>query len=161
VSDEKKRRGIVDPWREVAPVRPSPAAKNRVDLEDIDLDADLAIPGQYTIRSKHVSFSVTSVKIDTPRDALVILAMCVAALWGVKVCREDLAQAGIGVRCGRVEWNPLLPETPASTLSVEDAVIWFRQVTLDQGMLNLGRILRRSEAAETCRRHGIVVMLAA
>ena len=158
----ERRRGIVDPWRHVEPLRQPKVetpARERVDLEDIDLDADLAIPGSYVLRSQYVNFALTSVLISTPRDALGVLASCIVSLWATKPLREDFVLAGIGVRCGSISWNVPRPETRTSTLQTPDAIIWFKEKDLDQGMLDLGQILRRPEASSMCKKHGVVVML--
>ena len=155
------KKGIVDPWRKVEPLRPAPRrpAPEKKDLEDIDLDADLVIPGHYAIRSKHASIRITHVRIEVPKDSLDVLAECVAMLWQVKPVSELLAQAGIGVRCRHSAWNMPDDETPASTLKGGNATIWFIQQTLDQGMLALAKVLRTSAAASTIKTWGVVPML--
>ncbi len=162
-----KPKGIVDPWRRVEPLqqqkRPAPAPeteqRQRINIEDVDRDADLAIPGNYVIRTTHASFSVTSVRIESPKDALDILAECVVEAWRMKPLMQALQAAGIGVRTGRYAYNVPSEEEAASTLKGGASAFWFVQKPLDQGMLVLARILRMPEAAALCKKHGVTVML--
>lgn len=160
----EKRRGIVDPWRTVDPVHAKPAAAPRTgkkDLEDVDFDADLAIPGRYVIRSKHASFDVLSVRVRTPKDALDILAECVAELWANKYVGVALLNADMGVRTRNLMFNVPDASVPASRLEAVTSALWFCNVTLDRGLAKLAKILRSSAAAATLKKHGITVMLSA
>jgi hypothetical protein len=157
-----KPKGIVDPWRTVDPVHP-PARivapqRERINLEDIDFDADLAIPGRYVIRSTHASFDVVSVRVQAPKDALDVLGDCVADAARVRPIGNALITAGIGVRRGTMSWNPPNADEPTSSLKSEDTTLWFAHTPIDQGMLVLARILRMPEVAATCKRHGVTVM---
>ncbi len=157
------KRGIVDPWRRVEPVHPAARStepqRERIDVMEIDHDADLAIPGQYTLRSAHVAFHITSVRLNVPKDALEVLADCIMELAKLKLFSDAFRGAGIGAKTGRATWNPPAESLPTSTLACEGNTIWFAQAPIDQGMLLLARILRTPEAAGACRKHGIVVML--
>ncbi len=159
----RKPMGIVDPWRTVDPVhapgRVSAPRPERIDLEDKDLDADLAIPGRYVIRSTHVSFDVVSVRVQTPKDALDVLADCIADAWLTRPVGNALAAAGIGVRSTHSSFHVPDERTPASTLKGGTGALWFVQKPLDQGMLVLARILRMPEVAAICKRHGVTVMI--
>lgn len=160
-----KPKGIVDPWRKVDAVhptttRPPPTeTQTRIDPDQIDFDADLAIPGKYVIRSEHTSFAVTSVKVATPQDALKVLIECILGLARIRTVGNAFVTAGIGVQLGKVLWNAPSGDTPASALRSGDNTVWFVEKPLDQGMLVLARLLRGPEAAAACRSHGIVVML--
>lgn len=160
-----KSRGIVDPWRKVDPLlaperapASTPAAKERIDIEDIDLDADLAVPGRWAIRTEHVSIVVTSTRVAVPRDALVVLIECVLELTKLRGLGAALRELGVGARLGDVAWNEPGPDVVASTLKAEGCTLWFALATLDQGMLALARLLRVPEAAAACKKRGIVVM---
>lgn len=161
----KKAHGIVDPWRKVEPLRAPPRVEStrheRIDIEDIDHDADLVIPGQYTIRSAHAGFSITARGVETPADALNVLADCVAALWLDKKIATAFADAGIGVRCKRIAYNVPSEETPASKLQGGVSALWFVDQTLDIGMLAMARIFRTPAAAPLIKKYGIVIMLTA
>lgn len=156
-----KPRGIVDPWRQVAGLKPKPRAPapERKGLEDIDLDADLAIPGQYVMRSTHASVRVVHVRIDTPRDALDVLADCLAEMRKAKPLGTAMIAANIGVRCRTGSWNIPSDGMPASTLKSSNATIWFVGKTLDQGMLDLARLLREPLAAPIAAKWGVTAML--
>jgi hypothetical protein len=161
----ERRRGIVDPWRTVDPVRtppkPEPERNGRKNLEDVDPDEELKTAGAYTIRATKISFHVVSIRVFTPKDALDVLADCIADAWAIKPLRTVLNDAGIGVRCRDRMFNVPDEGVEASKLAGEDTAIWFVEKPLEQGMLVLGRILRMPEAAALCKRHGITVMLAA
>jgi hypothetical protein len=161
----KKTVGIVDPWRTVdvlrpTPVVPSPAAgRRRINLDEIDHDADLAIPGQQVLRFEHASFNVTSKRIKTSTDAFHVLVNCVADLSLLRSVAEALQDAGIGVRVRNRTWN--MPSTPerVSTLQCETSCLWFSETTVDGGTHRLARIMRSPPAAPALRQHGITVML--
>jgi hypothetical protein len=156
-----KRKGIVDPWREVEPLRPAlrerPAGKK--DLEDIDFDADLEVPGKYVLRFKHVSFAVLSTRVHTPADSVDVLADCVTDMWKAKGLGPALTELGMGVRTRRAMYNVPGEETEASKLATEESALWFVGVTLDDGMAALARLMRSFEAQPIVRRHGITPML--
>jgi hypothetical protein len=158
-----KPKGIVDPWRRVEPLRPAPPRpapeRERINIEDVDRDADLAIPGTYTIRTTHASFNITSVRVDTPKDALDILAECIIEAWRIKPLGNVLDSAGIGVRNRTYAFNVPVENEQASMLKGGESALWFVQKPLDQGMLVLARILRMPEAAAICKKHGVTVML--
>lgn len=159
----ERRKGILDPWRTVDSVRPPERVvtptKERIDVAEIDFDADLAIPGRYGIRSTRVCFDIVSVHIATPMDALSVLANCIWDLHLIKPLGAALLAAGIGVRCRDRAWNAPTADAPASVLKSDDVAIWFVEKPLEQGMLILARILRIPEAAPLCKRHGVTVML--
>lgn len=160
----KKPVGIVDPWRTVDPLHPAPKppptpGRRRIDLSEIDLDADLAIPGTYTLRFKHASFHITSTRLKTSADALGILVDSLMALIPLRDMASALRTAGIGIRQPTHDWNVPPANTPASTLATATQGLWFTGVDLDTGTLQLARIIRHPLAANTLRRHGIVVML--
>lgn len=164
MTDPKKpKTGIVDPWRLVDPVRapprPRPAERTQIDLDEIDHDADLAIPGQYTIRSRHACFHISSTRIEMVSDALDVLADCIAELYGNKTLGIALEAAGIGVRTKSGAWNTPSDDESASVLKSDDAIIWFIRKPADQGMLSLARILRSPIATPTLRKHGVTVMI--
>jgi len=160
-----KKRGIVDPWRTVEPlrqpVRVEPSSRARINLDEIDRDADMAIPNKHVIRSKHVGFDVTSTRVQTDNDALDVLANCVADLFMVQGVSTMLVDAGIGVRYNDTVLNAPSEGAPASTLKSDASVLWFIGQPLDRGMLALAKVLRTSFAAPILRRFGIVVMMTA
>lgn len=150
-------KGIIDPWRRVAPLRPS--REDRIDLEDLDHDADLAVPLQHVLRSRYASFNVVSTRLTSPASALDVLADCVGTCWKIPALRDALIAAGIGVRCTLGAWNVPSEETPSSTMKGESGMLWFAHVPLDEGMRRLARILRQAAAATTIKAHGITPML--
>lgn len=121
----------------------------------------MSIPTKHVIRSKHVCFDVTSTRVLSDNDALDVLANCVADLFMVQGISEMLVDAGIAVRYKDAMWNAPSEESPSSTLKSDTSVLWFIEKPLDQGMLDLAKILRSSFAAPFLRRYGIVVMMTA
>lgn len=160
MSDDKPK-GIVDPWRQVESLRPKPRPERpeRKGLDDIDLDLDLAIPGQHVIRSVHASIRVMHVRVDTPRDALDVLADCLAEMRKTKPLGTAMIAANIGVRCRTGSWNIPSDDARASTLTSSNATIWFVEKTLDQGLLDLARLLREPLAAPFAAKWGVTAML--
>lgn len=158
-----KRTGIIDPWRKVEPLRPEKAAARvgKKDIDDIDHDADLAVPGRYVIRGNAASFEVVSTRIDTPKDALDVLAECIAELWRNKYVGVALQNADIGVRTKDHTYNAPDGDTPASTLKSDHSTVWFCNEPLDKGMVKLARIMRSSAALPIVKKHGITPMLKA
>lgn len=162
----KKPVGIVDPWRTVDLLHPTPAVKSttparrRINLDEIDRDADLAIPGRHVLRFQHVCFNISSTRIKTTTDAFHIISDCVADLSQLRQVAEALQREGIGVRTRGRSWNIPEATVPASTLECESSCLWFANVTVDVGTRLLARIMRSPLAAPALRQHGIIVMLA-
>lgn len=154
-------KGIVDPWRQVEPLHPAPAPRptGKKDLEDIDLDGDLAIPGKYVLRMKGAALDVVSVRVETPKDALDVIADCLVVLWQVKPISRALAALGIGVRTQRATYNAPNEATPASQLASDHSMIWFIGMSLDDGVAALARLMRSSDALPIVRKFGITPML--
>lgn len=154
----EKPRGIVDPWRRVAPLRADSRAttSERKDLKDIDLDADLAVPGRYTLRSEHASIEVLHVRIETPKDALDVIAECLCDAARLPASATLLRDLNIGVRSRMTTWN--VPATDASRIEGSTSTIWFAGRTFDHGMLALARVLRSPALAPMARKWGITPM---
>lgn len=160
-----ERRGIVNPWAPSAPLRPQerkqPTPALKKDLEDIDFDEDLAIPGTYVIRAGKASFAVTSTRVRTPKDALVILAELVLALWARKPARGALEKARIGASIPGNRCNVPKRQDAASSLVAGDHAVWFGEQTLEQGALALVRVLRDGDAARVAKSFCVTPMTAA
>jgi hypothetical protein len=164
---DKKPRGIVDPWRTVDPVhRPSkparvPDQKTKIDLDDIDRDADLVAPNKHVIRTTHACFEVTSRTATTLAEAFDVFAECLIGLFNVRSAKDMLISAGIGVQCFDRSGNVPDKGAPASTLKGGHSTIWFVQKPVNEGALVLARILRSPDAAATLHRYKVVVMMTA
>lgn len=163
-----KKKGTMDPWRRVEPLRPPVCTteqrdrSDRIDLEDLDFDADLVIPGSYVIRSKYASFAVTSVQIEAPKDALEALARCIVDVQAHKGSEVNVAlrDANIGAMCRTgVGWNIPGENITASTIKADKTTIWFVEHSLNEGLRLLAQILRMPDAADSCKKYGVVVML--
>jgi hypothetical protein len=164
VSDKKKGRGVVDPWRTVDPIsvpKPVTPARKRIDIDEIDHDADMAIPVTCILRYAHVSFKITAVNLQTETDAFDLLANCVADLFLDTAVSPMLVAIGIGVRCRDRMFNVPSEDTAASTLKAGTSVLWFPDKPIDQGVLELARVLRSPHAAETLHKYGVTVMMTA
>lgn len=155
-----KPKGIVDPWKRVDPLRAPPRAarSQRIDLQDIDFDADLAIPGQYLIKSEYASINVVHVRVQQPADALDVLADCLVDAWTDKAIAQALLDAGIGVRGSAGMRNVPDEDTAASLLRGGACAIWFIGESVDRGMLTLVRVLRLPGAANAIKKWGITPM---
>lgn len=158
-----KRKGIVDPWRQVEPLRPTlrERPEGKKDLYDIDLDADLAIPGKYVLRVKGAALDVTSTRVESPKDALDVIADCLMELMRVKAIGPALIALGVGVRTRRGMHNVPDEEAQASRLDSANSAIWFTDVTLAEGVASLVRLMRSSDAQPIVKKHGITPMLTA
>lgn len=156
-----KPKGIVDPWRKVEALRPKPKqpAHDKIDLDEIDRDADLAIPGRYVIRAEHSSIQISHVRIETPKDALDVLADCLVEIRKVKQLGIMMMGLGIGVRSRTGAWNIPPDDKAASTLKSSNATIWFVARTIDQGMLDLAKLLREPLARPIVAKWGVTPML--
>lgn len=153
-----KPRGIVDPWRRVAPLRPDARARasERKDLKDIDLDADLAVPGRYALRFEHASIEVSHVRVETPRDALDVIAECLCDAARLTASATLLRDLKIGVRSRMTTWN--VPATAASSIEGKTSTLWFADQTLEHGVLALARVLRSPALSPMVRKWGIIPM---
>lgn len=162
VMSADKPKGIVDPWKRVDPLRPTPRAppKEKKNIEDRDLDADLAEAGTYTLRSKHVCFGVSHVRIQSGKDAVDVLADCIYELFQDKALRHELTSVGIGVETKAGTYNRPDNENQASWIKGEHARLWFNRVPLDHGLLALSKILRKPAALKTIQRWGVTPMRA-
>lgn len=159
-----KKPGIVDPWRQIEPLkkptRPVPSPKEKKNLSDIDFDADLAIPGKYVIRSKHASISVTSVRVKLPKDALEVLADCLLELTAYPQLCMELKYIGLGIDTESKKFNMPSSASNASSLSSDTVTLLFNEQSLDHGILALVKILRASiSATNILNKHGVVPML--
>lgn len=156
---ENKPRGIVDPWKQVDPIhKPTREKKN---LEDHDPDEEFAPRGTYVIRSKHVSFRVVHVRVQSGKDAVDVLADCLFDLFKDKQLRHELSSAGIGTETKAGVQNRPVNEQQASWIRGGEARIWFNQTTVDLGMRALAKIVRSPAASKTLQRWGVTPMTAA
>jgi hypothetical protein len=157
------RKGIVDPWRQVEPLRPTlrERPEGKKDLDDIDLDADLVLPGKYVVRVKGAALDVTSTRVETPKDALDVIADCLMDLWRIKAMGKALMALDIGVRTRRGMYNVPDEHTPTSKLESANSAIWFGGTSLEEGVAALVRLMRSSDAQPIVKKHGITPMLTA
>jgi len=153
MSDGKK--GIVDPWRIVAPLTPpekpprqATQTKAKIDLANIDWDADLRTPGSHIFRAEGACIQVTNKQIDTAADALRDLVQCLFQILELFDGPDLLEEAGIGVsRQGR-EWLVPAAGVPATRLATPDNYVprtelYFIRQSYDHGMVKLVRLLNQ------------------
>lgn len=157
MSDRKS--GISNPWDVKGAVAPTEKSSRKIDLKDIDFDADLAVPGKYVIRGRLAAFDVTHVGVHQPGDALYILADLLMHLFRTEEGIARLSAAGVGVYIDDNSFNEPDEGEPVSKLEAEHAVVWFRGVGLDQGMLELARVLKEPFAATSAKQWGVTPML--
>lgn len=142
-------KGIVDPWRVVTPVV-EPPREPRIDLRDIDLDADLRTPNRYTFRTANASIQVNSVRIETGCDALRDLANLLFNLIEIREAAAQLKAAGVSFETNGRAWNMGL-ERVGSTLATPESYLTptrlhFADPDLNQGMERLVRVLTQAKS---------------
>jgi hypothetical protein len=158
--------GIRDPWRVVQPIEPPPRSANgpgkRIDVADIDLDADLAVPHYHVFRSRHGAVEVRSTAIETTGDALRELARLLAESWPTR--GPEITAAGIGYWVDGDGRNVPADDAPLSALRAETpdapnhAAIYFTGQTFDDGMRRLIRVLKKSNPPLLAKR-GVTPMM--
>lgn len=162
-------RGIVDPWRLTGPPKevPKPEGKARIDLADIDFNADLRVPNRYVFRSVQGSVEVHNLEIETANDALRDLVVCLLALSRSPEALSAFDKAGIGCSLDQDTCN-----APADVLSCAGmytvagyapaAAVYFLNQSYNDGMARLVRLLnsfRHNQAGERIlRRWGVTPM---
>jgi len=145
------KKGIVDPWRVVEPLRAppkkAPPPPGRIAPADLDRDRDLRDSYTHNFRCAHGNIEVTSRDIETDSDALRELVGCLFALLETRT-GPGLFDASIGFSLGGRVWNRQ-PGKPSTGLSADEAAVYFCELTFDQGMLvlirNLSQVKRQLE----------------
>lgn len=156
-----------DPWRIVDPLRAAPVepAKDRIDLADKDLDADLRPSRACILRFRSCSLEIVGTDVHKPEDALARLARCVTAL---KKATASLPRAQrllgtVHVQVGTDATDAPPKDIPAATLTCGRYAVAFSGMTLDQGTLVLTRAFmaagRDAKLAPILRANGITPML--
>ena len=150
-----------DPWRIVDPLRPpAPEKPERIDLDSRDFDADLRPALSCVLRFKACSIEVLSRDLQTPRDALEVLAKLVLEL---KKAKAPLT--GVRAKWGKVMTDVPPANTVSSRLECDDVCLWFENASLDVGALALTRALikigRDVKLSPILKRHGVTPMLKA
>lgn len=169
------KKGIVDPWRVVDPIKPvaRPAAvptKKKINLNEVDFDADLRVAETMTLSSRHGSVMLQSTHIQTANDGLRALVQCLFEILELYDGPELFDAAGIGFKLADRVWNepPLGVRAAAISSSagyVPDVALWFHKTSYDSGMLQLLRLLnnvrRRSlkEGSDILKRWGVTPMM--
>lgn len=146
------RKGICDPWRVVEPFEPpKPVAlpeRRRVNLDDIDFDADLRMPETCLFRSRHGSIRVKNKQVASSNDGLRDLVRCLFQILEQEDGPGLFEDINVGFSLLDRKWLEPAAEVTASRLrTTEDyrpaATIWFRQQSFDRGMLGLIKLLNR------------------
>lgn len=175
MSEERTRKGIVDPWRIVEPLRkpvvpPTPLLPGqKVNLDQIDFDADLRVPQKCAIRSRSGSILVHSKQIETGNDALRDLVRCLFQLVDKKEPAAEMTRLGIAFAYGTRQWR-ISSMAPSARLATSDGYepatcLHFLQQTYDDGMLHLIKFLNASSrrpgpaGADILKRWGVVPMM--
>lgn len=143
-----KKRGIIDPWRIVEPIKPEPpkpAPQGRIDLDQIDFDKDLKARQSWVLRSKHGSIEVASKEIVTASDGLRHLVGCLFNILEQIDGPDLFEQAGIGFTLDAREWNMPAKGVPVARHATSEgtpvATLFFLNQPNDSGMLRLIRVL--------------------
>jgi hypothetical protein len=146
VSDKPTRRGIVDPWRVVEPLHkpappPAPAPNQRINLDQIDFDANIRPMQQCAIRCRSGSILMRSNRIANGNDALRDLAQCLTELSTLKDMRTDWSNACVALGDAELASNArgaFITTQPGYTPAT---TIVFAAQTYDDGMLRLIKFL--------------------
>lgn len=147
-----EKKGIVDPWRIDEPFhKPAPPPsmgmeRKKINLSDIDWDADLRVAESYIFQSRHGSIKVQNKTITSGNDALRDLVCCLFQVLETMDGPDLLENAKIGIKLHTREWQEPVADLPVARMrSTEaytpEATIWFLQQTFDEGMLRLIRLL--------------------
>lgn len=161
------KRGIVDPWRVVSPLRPEKEevlpAKPKIDPGDVDLDAELRVTQYYILRSAHGSIRIDSKDIVTECDAIKLLVLCFLHLVTTPKFALLFKEAGIGFSTLKREWNmPLTPPPPPCSFRVTDeATLYFTRHSHEKGMLALIGVLNQinREDRGLLKKYGVSTLL--
>jgi len=162
------KRGIVDPWKVVAPLTTPPPPKapakgEKVDLQNVDMDADIRVSQHCVFRGKHASIEVANKNIRTEIDGLCDLVRCLFDVLDLDDGAALFDAQSIGLRLGTRTHASPGTDTQTATLSADIATIYFLNQTLDQGLFRLVRILRavqrRTEGETILKRWGVTPML--
>lgn len=142
-------RGIVDPWRVTVPLKeePRPPRGERIDLDQIDLDEDIRASGSYVLRTVHACLRVDHPDVVSPETALATIVA--RLLQAVKDGECARAMRPFGLRLGAQAWRLPVDEQKASSFVAGEAAIFFKDASLDEGMLDLVRRM----SAEPLRRN--------
>jgi hypothetical protein len=148
------KKGIIDPWRVVAPIRQKPKVEKekpaRIDLADKDLDADLRTQERCVFASPHGSVHVVGTDITSTDAGLVHLVRCLEELRQLPGMQLKLEQAGIEIAFDRTSqpWHGLQTSGDGPY-----AALYFVDQTAPEGMLRLIKTLnavsRQSDPAGT------------
>lgn len=157
------KRGIVDPWRVVTPLRPEKEeilpAKPKIDPGEVDLDAELRITQYYILRSSYGSVRIDSKDIATENDALKLLVACFHHLVVTSKYRDLFKAAGIGFETLQRKWN--VPSAPQAVIKTEEAALYFAKHSHEKGMLALIGVLNQinREDRGLLKKYGVSTLL--
>lgn len=148
-----KKRGILDPWRIVEPLKAPPrtqvAPNTKINPSDYDFDAVLRMAQYYVFRSMHGSVEVRSKNLNTVDDALHLLVSCLRQLTALPTLDALCRGAGLGASLGEFQLN--MPTSFGySCIQTHDTyqpktVLYFHNQSYDTGMLGLVRLLNYAQ----------------
>lgn len=174
MTTDVKKRGIVDPWKVVAPLTPPPSkpapTEAKKNLSEIDFDADIRPPRMCVFRGKHSSVEVKNNNVSADNDALRDLLKCLFEVLELEDGPDLFDEQHIGLRLAERSFEPPAQDTQTATLSTGPGytpagAVFFRNQDLDQGLLRLVRILRTVqkrpgiEGERILKHYGITPML--
>jgi hypothetical protein len=157
------KKGIVDPWRVVAPLRPEKEevlpTKPKINPGEVDLDAELRVTQYYILRSAYGSIRIDSKDIATENDALKLLIACFLHLVSTPKHRTLFKEAGIGFETLKRQWN--VPAIPLAVVKTEESSLYFAKHSHERGMLALIGILNQinREDRGLLKKYGVSTLL--
>lgn len=168
------KRGIVDPWRVDEPfkkAKPAPMpTRRRINLDEIDFDADMKVDEVCFIRSPRGTIEVKSKRVASGNDALRDLVQCLFQILEEDDGPDLFEAINVGFKLHDREWLEPASDVPATSISTADGYIpetriWFLRQPYADGMLRLIQLLnavqRRPGAAgeDILKRWGITPMM--
>lgn len=176
MSTDTKKRGIVDPWKVVSPLKEPPPPKapekgEKVNLADVDMDADIRPSQRCVFRGKHSSIEVMGKDVYSENDGLKNLVRCLYDIF--TLCddgKELLDEQNIGFQYGTHHHALPGEEVPSAKLKTTpdyapSSIVVFREQTIDDGLLRLVRLLRKvqrrpgSTGEDILKKWGVTPML--
>lgn len=144
------KKGIVDPWRVAEPFeRTKPVAtpqRRRINLNEIDFDADLKVAEVCYIRSPRGTIEVKNKRLTSGNDALRDLVQCLFQILEEEDGPDLFENIDVGFKLHDRVWLEPAIDVPAASIATSasyapEARIWFLRQPFSDGMLRLIQLL--------------------
>lgn len=144
------KKGIVDPWRVAEPFeKPKPAplpTARRINISEVDFDADLKVAEVCYIRSPRGTIEVKNKRLTSGNDALRDLVQCLFQILEEEDGPDLFEEINVGFKLHGRAWLEPAVDVPAASIAtssdyVPEARIWFLRQPFGDGMLRLIKLL--------------------